>query len=113
MTAMLAAKEILHCHGSGIWPWLVIRQVQHTLKVRSDHFHLHEFNLDNPAVYRVNWLREKAWYDQWSEEHVLIPNEMNWTWLFFVKKAKEWARLRDMKLDQPGHVCFAEEQISM
>ena len=38
---------------------------------------------------------------------------MNWTQLFFLKKAKEWAGLRDMKLDQPGHVCFAEEQISM
>ena len=23
-----------------------------------------------------------------NEEHVLIPNEMNWTWLFFLKKAK-------------------------
>ena len=92
----------------------MIRQVQHTWnKVRSNHFHLHEFNLDNPTVYRVNWLRAKARYDRWSEEHVLIPNEMNWTRLFFLKKAKEWAGLRDMKLDQPGHVCFSEEQISM
>ena len=31
----------------------------------------------------------------------------------FSQESKEWAGLRDMKLDQPGHVCFAEEQISL
>ena len=43
----------------------------------------------------------------------MIPNKMNWAWVFFLKKAKEWARLRDLKLDQPEHVCFAQGHISM
>ncbi|EDR10747.1 uncharacterized protein LACBIDRAFT_315474 [Laccaria bicolor S238N-H82] len=64
-------------------------------------------------VYRVNWLRAKARYDRWSEEHTLIPNEMNWTRLYFINKAREWAGLRDLVPDKPGHVCFAKGQISM
>jgi hypothetical protein len=68
---------------------------------------------DKPTVYRVNWLRAKARYDQWSEEHILIPNEMNWTQLFFLNKANEWAGLSNLVPDKPGHVCFAEGQISM
>jgi hypothetical protein len=40
---------------------------------------IHELSLDKPTIYHMNWLRAKAWYDQWSEEHILIPNEMNWT----------------------------------
>jgi len=65
MMATLGVKEILLCLGSGIWPWLMILQVQHTWnKVRSNHFLLgHELSLDKPTVYRVNWLRAKAWYD--------------------------------------------------
>jgi hypothetical protein len=83
-------------------------------KVRSNHFHLgRELSREKTTVYRVNWLRAKARYDRWSEEHLLIPNEMNWTRLFFINKAKEWARLRDLVLDKPGHVCFAEGQINM
>ena len=61
----------------------------------------------------MNWLRAKAQYDRWSEEHVLIPNKMNWTWVFFLKKAKEWARLRDLRQDKSRHVCLAKGQISM
>jgi hypothetical protein len=38
---------------------------------------------------------------------------MNWTRLFFINKAKEWARLRDSVPDKPGHTCFAKGQISM
>ena len=38
---------------------------------------------------------------------------MNWTQLFFINKAKEWAWLRDLVPDKPGHICFAEGQISM
>jgi len=81
MMATLRVKEILLCHGSGIWPWLMILQVQHAWnKVRPNHFHLgHELSLDKPTVYWVNWLRAKAQYDQWSEEHILIPRKMNWT----------------------------------
>lgn len=92
----------------------MIRLIQHTWKkVRSDHFNGQGSNLNKPTVYRVNWLRAKARYDRWSEEHTLIPNEMNWTRLFFINKAKEWARLRDSVPDKPGHTCFAEGQISM
>ena len=38
---------------------------------------------------------------------------MNWTRLFFINKAKEWTRLRDLVPEKPGHVCFAEGQINM
>ena len=114
MTATLRVKEILLCHGSGIWLWLLIHLTQHTWKkVRSDHFNGQGLNLNKPTVYWVNWLRAKAQYDWWSEEHTLTPNEMNWTWLFFINKAKEWARLRDSVPDKPRHTCFAEGQISM
>ena len=114
--ATLGVKEILLCLGSGIWPWPMILQVRHTWnKVRSNHFCLgHELSLDKPTVYWVNWLRaKKAQYDQWSEEHILIPNEMNWTRLFFINKVKDWTQLRDFVLGKPGHVCFAEGQINM
>ena len=111
---MLRVKGILLCYGSGIWLWLMIHLIQHTWKkVRSDHFNGQGSNLDKPTVYRVNWLSAKARYDQWSEEHTLIPNEMNWTRLFFINKAKEWAQLRDCMPDKPRDTCFAEGQISM
>ena len=29
-------------------------------------------------VYRVNWLRAKAWMDRWQEEVTLVQNEMRW-----------------------------------
>ena len=64
-------------------------------------------------VYRVSWLRAKARHERWSEEHILIPNEMNWTRLFFLNKVKEWAELKDLAPDKPGHVCFAEEQVNI
>jgi len=113
--ATLGVKEILLCCGSGIWLWLMILQVQHTWnKVSSNHFYLgHELSPDKPTVYWVNWLRAKAWYDWWSEEHILILNKMNWTWLCFINKAKDWTQLRDLVLNKPGHVCFAEGQINM
>ena len=43
----------------------------------------------------------------------MIPNEMNWTRLFFINKAKEWAQLRDSVPNKPRHICFAEGQISI
>ena len=65
MMATLGVKEILLCHGSGIWPWPMILQVRHTWnKVRSNHFYLGcELSPDKPTVYQVNWLRAKAWSD--------------------------------------------------
>jgi hypothetical protein len=63
---------------------------------------------DKPTVYRVNWLRAKARYDWWSEEHILIPNEMNWTRLFSSTKQMSGPGLRNLVPDKPGHVCFAE-----
>ena len=35
-------------------------------------------------VYRVNWLREKAWMDRWKEAVTLVQNKTRWMHLCLV-----------------------------
>ncbi|PPQ83233.1 hypothetical protein CVT24_001322 [Panaeolus cyanescens] len=39
---------------------------------------------------RVHWLRARALYHRWREEHMLVKNEMNWTVRYFLKKSGYW-----------------------
>jgi len=70
---------------------------------------------EKPVVYRVNWLRAKAWFDRWEEEVKLVENEMRWTVLWFEHHGKLWKE-RAMKSKQDGkngHACYAWKQVKM
>lgn len=66
-------------------------------------------------VYRVHWLRAKAWFDRWKEESVLVPSEMDWTVRFFKHKAGQWTDRRSKAVADglPGHACYAARQEAM
>ena len=46
--------------------------------------------LRESTVYRVNWLRAKCRSDRWSEEVILAKSELEWTRLFFKRRAEVW-----------------------
>jgi hypothetical protein len=72
---------------------------------------------DTVLVYRVNWLRAKARYTRWEEEHNLIPHEMQWTVSYFQYREKEWwerkARIAPDDGRSPGLHAYASKQAGM
>ncbi|EGN91641.1 hypothetical protein SERLA73DRAFT_67080, partial [Serpula lacrymans var. lacrymans S7.3] len=56
-----------------------------------------------------NVVREKAMYNRWIEEDILVHLEMKWTVQYFQYQAK-YANEMEAK---PGHVAYAEWQIRM
>jgi hypothetical protein len=63
------------------------------------------------AVFRVNYLRAKARYDRWLEESKLVPREMRWTMMYFIKRAERWEKLREAS--SGGKRCYASRQAAM
>ena len=66
-------------------------------------------------VYRVNWLRAKAWMDRWEEEVTLVQNETRWMHLWLVHHRNIWEG-RAKKSEQEGlkgHACYAWKQVWM
>ena len=63
----------------------------------------------------MNWLRGKARYARWREEHIIVGDEMGNTirWYEFMKK--EWERReRDSRAaDHVGHACYAARKAKM
>ena len=64
-------------------------------------------------VYRISWLRAKARYTRWKEEHLLVRHEMQWTVSWFGHYQKIW-RGRYEEVDDEdssdGLRCYALKQ---
>jgi hypothetical protein len=67
------------------------------------------------AVYRVHWLRAKAQKVRWIEELQCLQVEMESAVRFFRHQAQFWQSKMEVveHQSQPGHVAWAERQISM
>jgi hypothetical protein len=63
----------------------------------------------------VNWLRAKARYERWKEEHQTVRDEMGNTIRFYEFKRDQWAGRaeRSRGSRNMGHVCFAMRQVDM
>ena len=68
-------------------------------------------------VYRVNWLRAKARYTQWEEEHNMVRHEMQWTIKYFWHQEGQWEQRRsaitDDAIGAAGLRCYAEKQAGL
>ena len=62
----------------------------------------------------MNWLRAKARYTRWEEEHKLVRHEMEWTVKYFQYREKEWQERRlavtDDMVGAMGLRCYASKQ---
>ena len=62
-------------------------------------------------VYRVNWLRAKCRKDRWAEELTLVKSEMEWTKLFYARRAAVWEnRATALALTDPDLLYYASRQ---
>jgi len=66
-------------------------------------------------VYRVNWLRAKAWMDRWQEEVTLVQNETRWMhlWLDYHRNIWEERATESEQKGLKGHACYAWKQVWM
>src|SRR5882724_5255925 len=66
-------------------------------------------------VYRVNWLRAKAWMDRWQEEVTLVQNETMWMhlWLVYHRNIWEGRATKSEQESLKGHACYAWKQVWM
>jgi hypothetical protein len=68
-------------------------------------------------VYRVNWLRAKARYSRWEEEHNLVRHEMAWTGKYFQHWQQQWEDRRCAISDYTAHTaglrCYAAKQAGL
>src|SRR3977135_2935338 len=65
------------------------------------------------VVYRISWLRAKARYTRWKEEHMLVRNEMTWTIKWFEHHCKLWeGRFTDIDDEESSDRlrCYALKQ---
>lgn len=64
-------------------------------------------------VYRISWLRAKAQYTRWKEEHLLVRHEMRWTVSWFEYHRNMWQRRYeeiDDEASADGLQCYALKQ---
>ena len=66
----------------------------------------------------MNWLRAKARYTQWEEEHNVVRHEMQWTVKYFQYQEKQWLeRLVGGDDDDIGRAvgsqCYAAKQAGL
>jgi hypothetical protein len=68
-------------------------------------------------VYRVNWLRAKARYIRWEEEHNVVRHEMEWTVKYFQHREQQWEERRcavsDERIAAGGLRCYAAKQAGL
>lgn len=63
----------------------------------------------------MNWLRAKARYNHWEEEHNIVVHEMKWTILWFEHHMEAWkkrAEESEMKREL-GHASYAWKQAEL
>src|SRR5882757_263148 len=72
-----------------------------------------ELILISCIVYRISWLRAKARYTRWKEEHALVQHEMRWTVAWFEHRRN----MRQMRYEEiedeensDGLRCYALKQ---
>src|SRR6202041_46615 len=69
------------------------------------------------TVYRVNWLRAKARFKRWEEEHNLVRHEMVWTVKYFKNMQWEWEgrrnRVNENREGATGLTAYAAKQTSL
>jgi hypothetical protein len=72
---------------------------------------------DSIVVYRMNWLRAKAWYDRWKEEDSLVRHEMEWMVKYFQYRENEWEERRKVITEDSrraaGLQCYVAKQIGL
>jgi hypothetical protein len=68
--------------------------------------------LHDGIVNRVHWLRAKAQFERWKEEHDSIHNEAMWVPAYFQAKLDCWNGWMDMAAQArlPGHQAYASSQ---
>src|SRR5882724_11856073 len=58
-------------------------------------------------VYRVNWLRAKAWMDRWQEEATLVQKETRWMHLWLDYHRNIWEeRATEIELERTCLLCL-------
>ena len=68
---------------------------------------------DLDKVYRISWLRAKARYTWWKEEHLLVRHKMQWTVSWFEYHWNMWQRQYeeiDDEASADGLQCYALKQ---
>lgn len=67
------------------------------------------------AVYKVHWLKARAWADRWEEEFQLVYSEMDWTLRYFQHQGGMWVQWTQKSLEEEkmGHAAYAARQDSM
>lgn len=72
---------------------------------------------EQSTVYRVNWLRAKAQFKRWEEEHNLVGHEMVWTVKYFKYCQLEWEgrsnRVDDDREGATGLTAYAAKQAAL
>jgi hypothetical protein len=60
----------------------------------------------------VHWLKAKARFDRWSEEFLLLKNEMDWTVRYFNHRSQLWKDLAKSAEERSlgGHAAYAFRQ---
>jgi len=79
-------------------------------------FHLtQEKTLTFTAVWRVHWLRARAYAARWEEEHIFLSAEMRWVRNYFSKLSAQWEdrSTSPFSLDKPSHAAYALGQAAM
>jgi hypothetical protein len=67
-------------------------------------------------VYRISWLRAKARYTRWKEEHILVQHEMRWTVAWFDHRRNMWQMRYEEIEDEAssdGLRCYALKQANL
>ena len=68
------------------------------------------------AVWRVHWLRARAFSLRWSEELTLVQYEMQWSRNYFTHQMDKWidmAKETGNATLRPGHAAFGYRQAAM
>ena len=65
----------------------------------------------------MNWLRAKARYDRWEEEHNMVRHEMEWTVKYFEHREQQWEGRRcavsEEEIGASGLRCYAAKQAGL
>jgi hypothetical protein len=66
-------------------------------------------------VYRVNWLRGKARFTRWREEHITVRDEMGNTIRWYEQMQGQWERREreSISAGHVGHACYAARKADM
>ena len=63
----------------------------------------------------MHWLRAKAQFERWQEEHDSIHNEAVWIPAFFQAKVECWKNWMNITAEEklPGSAAFASRQVHL